>query len=535
MLIERDRSWSRFTDGEEYRKASANWKDGASLQAFLLGGTGETFDEAMGLQLYAEPNGLRVRLPAGDRRSFTDASATVAHIPGTPVSQVSFGRAADKVGSTQKGSRNNSDPLGALLRDYEHKTLGIAPPEWLVRHAKKASFAWYTPREGKLWGDWLASVEIHPPLSKALRTAGVRLGRDGAIREVEGRFYAKSGKILLAASQRARLIEALGMDTKKPGLATFLSGRLDGAACAAAIRGITRSVSTELKNTLNVFAIYASALEIAEFRTVSRANEPPLFEGVIRPRLSEEGVDLEAVDQWLASPKIRNSAQLPRSFAAEDLQRPLKIRARLSEDATGFAGSFSGIARLQAKVLGPTEVELTVQPGVSLGAKVSPAPLTASAKEALLGTSGLVNPSHPRIRKLAKRLALPGKSPEPSAKAVLAWVKENISYEITPQGIDAVDVLDGKRGDCTEYSVLAVSLLRASGVPAELRQGMAVQGAEMVAHNWIAYHDGTGWREADPTAGTTTVGSGHIEASLLEFISLMSVGGLNIVSAEIVK
>ena len=87
----------------------------------------------------------------------------------------------------------------------------------------------------------------------------------------------------------------------------------------------------------------------------------------------------------------------------------------------------------------------------------------------------------------------------------------------------------------TEYSVLAVSLLRAAGVPAEIRQGMAVQNAEMVAHNWIAYHDGTGWREADPTFGKASVGSGHIEASLLEFISLISVGGLKVVGVEIGK
>jgi transglutaminase-like putative cysteine protease len=80
-----------------------------------------------------------------------------------------------------------------------------------------------------------------------------------------------------------------------------------------------------------------------------------------------------------------------------------------------------------------------------------------------------------------------------------------------------------------------VSLLRAAGVPAELREGMALDGSELVAHAWVAFHDGTGWREIDPTFGVTFVDAGHLETSVLDFISLVSVGRLKIVRVDAAK
>ena len=61
---------------------------------------------------------------------------------------------------------------------------------------------------------------------------------------------------------------------------------------------------------------------------------------------------------------------------------------------------------------------------------------------------------------------------------------------------------------------------------------MAITGDQIVAHAWIAYHDGKGWREADPTSGAMSVGAGHVEASLLDLVGLLSIGGLKVVSAE---
>jgi transglutaminase-like putative cysteine protease len=134
------------------------------------------------------------------------------------------------------------------------------------------------------------------------------------------------------------------------------------------------------------------------------------------------------------------------------------------------------------------------------------------------------------LLQLARQIVPAGSSPAEAARLVVAWLQKNLVYEVTPESLDALTILTRGRGDCTEYSILAVSLLRAAGVPAELREGMALDGGEMVAHAWVAFHDGTGWREIDPTFGVTFVDAGHLETSVMDFVSLVSVGRLKVLS-----
>ena len=77
--------------------------------------------------------------------------------------------------------------------------------------------------------------------------------------------------------------------------------------------------------------------------------------------------------------------------------------------------------------------------------------------------------------------------------------------------------------------MLTASLLRTAGVPAELREGMVASGGELVAHAWVAYHDGTTWREIDPTAGELSVSAGHIELSVIDVLSLLSLDKIKVV------
>tara|TARA_R110002096_G_scaffold77896_12_gene183578 strand:- start:85338 stop:92699 length:7362 start_codon:yes stop_codon:yes gene_type:complete len=522
-------------ENAKYLEASKEWKDGAALQAFMQAGSGATFDSTVGLEIFADSEGLHVRVPAGTREEFTDSSDTAALIPGTPISHVSFGSGVSKK-TTAKNSKKKATDAKDVFGEYDPKNLGVAPPYWLINNVKRGSFAWYKPSKGKLWSEWIAIVHYDANVAKALREKRVGLGKSGAVREVGELHYARRGSLLLVSSTNARVQEALARVLTKGAPPVFMAGAFDGKACAAAIRAISPNVRTDLKNTLNVFAIYAGVLQSADFTTSIRADDGvPVFEGHLRPRLAKEGVDLNAVDQWLASPRIRNSATLPRSLSEDELEKPLSLTIEVGDDPQAFAESFAGIPRLTAKVLGKSTVRLTIVPGAKPSQSIAVATLSTSQRKQLLGSDGLLNPAHPRVKSLAKKIVPKDSQPKEAAAAILAWVKKNVAYEITPQAVDAIDVLDKKRGDCTEYSVLAVSLLRAAGVPAELRQGMAVQNAEMVAHNWIAYHDGTGWREADPTFGKVSVGSGHIEASLLEFISLISVGGLKIVGVELGK
>jgi hypothetical protein len=95
--------------------------------------------------------------------------------------------------------------------------------------------------------------------------------------------------------------------------------------------------------------------------------------------------------------------------------------------------------------------------------------------------------------------------------------------------VSAAEVILRRRGDCSEYSLLTIALLRALGVPAKIEQGLAAAGDELVAHAWVSYHDGVGWRELDPVSHQLQVSSRYLPVSLPEIVSLLALGRLRVV------
>lgn len=83
------------------------------------------------------------------------------------------------------------------------------------------------------------------------------------------------------------------------------------------------------------------------------------------------------------------------------------------------------------------------------------------------------------------------------ARALAEWVNGHISNKNFGQGFaSALEVLDTRAGDCTEHSVLLVSLLRAAGIPARPAVGLAYTEGQLVGHMWAeAYVDY--WRTLD--------------------------------------
>lgn len=73
---------------------------------------------------------------------------------------------------------------------------------------------------------------------------------------------------------------------------------------------------------------------------------------------------------------------------------------------------------------------------------------------------------HPKISKLAKKIAGSYPSETEKAKALFHWVKENIKFEFGYWGIKASEVLKRKRGMCTNKANLLIALLRAVRIPA---------------------------------------------------------------------
>ena len=76
----------------------------------------------------------------------------------------------------------------------------------------------------------------------------------------------------------------------------------------------------------------------------------------------------------------------------------------------------------------------------------------------------------------------------------------------------ARQTLDSRAGDCTEHTMLAVSLARAAGIPARILAGVVWQRDAFYYHFWYEAYVGE-WVALDPTLGQTPADARHIQLS----------------------
>jgi transglutaminase-like putative cysteine protease len=109
-------------------------------------------------------------------------------------------------------------------------------------------------------------------------------------------------------------------------------------------------------------------------------------------------------------------------------------------------------------------------------------------------------------------------SPDEAAAAISARVHEHVTYMPGATGVrtNAQEAWDKGQGVCQDMAQLAVSLMRASGIPAryvsgylhpdpEARPGSTAVGQ---SHAWVEYWAGS-WTPLDPTSGAS-VGERHV-------------------------
>ncbi len=121
----------------------------------------------------------------------------------------------------------------------------------------------------------------------------------------------------------------------------------------------------------------------------------------------------------------------------------------------------------------------------------------------------------PEIVALAKKVAGDKKNAWVVAKRLNAHVFSTLGKAYGASNESATDVLEAGRGDCTEHSLLMVSLARALGIPARrvngLVYGIASNGAPaFMWHQWVELYTGE-WVAMDPTFGQEVADATHLE------------------------
>lgn len=115
-----------------------------------------------------------------------------------------------------------------------------------------------------------------------------------------------------------------------------------------------------------------------------------------------------------------------------------------------------------------------------------------------------------RIRELAAKITSGMNDPWEKARAVGAWVFGNLGNTMR-ESFSALEVLDAGEGECQSHSILAVSLIRAAGVPARFAYGVVYMPDRglFLFHTWVEVYTGQ-WVPIDPTLGAFPAGVDHL-------------------------
>ena len=206
---------------------------------------------------------------------------------------------------------------------------------------------------------------------------------------------------------------------------------------------------------------------------------------------------------------------------------------------TGFPDRFHRQTDRQSyKDVGAGKSEVTIRAAPPDAAKLvrRGAPYPPDTAE-YLKSNILVESDNPAIVAKAKRIAGKETDAYAAAKKVVAWVGRTMKKDYGASADRATDVLRTLRGDCTEHSLLSISLLRALGIPARRVDGVVyVQNEDGVPalywHEWVEAWVGT-WTQLDPTFGQPVADATHLtlgEESSAEIMPLL--GELKVVAAR---
>jgi len=159
-----------------------------------------------------------------------------------------------------------------------------------------------------------------------------------------------------------------------------------------------------------------------------------------------------------------------------------------------------------------------------------------------VGPEPLIQTRDPRIQAQARQITeryLSGRRRDfvRAAELLNEWVHDNIEKSITVSVPSALEVLQTRRGDCNEHTVLYVALARAVGIPARTAAGLVYSDGSFFYHAWPEIYL-NGWVAIDPTFGQFPADAAHLRFTIgglarqVELVRLIGHLQLDIIDAE---
>lgn len=201
-----------------------------------------------------------------------------------------------------------------------------------------------------------------------------------------------------------------------------------------------------------------------------------------------------------------------------DMVRALAIKPSGSNPDPDAAALRLRITGIDEKLMPPQDTRQSRSDGAWLIVRQNPEdtslaePFSGGDMDAYLGSDMFVQTAHPRIQTLAKQIAGDAGAPWNTAVRIHDWVFANIAKESVLSVPSALTVLEARKGDCNEHTVLFTALARAAGIPTRIAIGLAWSPAleSFGYHAWPEVYVGR-WIAMDPTFGEPTVNPAHIK------------------------
>lgn len=170
--------------------------------------------------------------------------------------------------------------------------------------------------------------------------------------------------------------------------------------------------------------------------------------------------------------------------------------------------------RTQARILGPSAVELHLRPEVMPlhGPRL---PIKSPEVKAFLKETPYEPLHDERLVRTAHEVVGDERNAWDAARKINAFVHGYIVKKTLARAFaTASEVLETKEGDCTEHAVLFSALAKITGIPTRLVIGLVYVGGESNVfgyHEWVEVWMGDRWVAMDPTFGQDVADATHIK------------------------
>ncbi len=157
---------------------------------------------------------------------------------------------------------------------------------------------------------------------------------------------------------------------------------------------------------------------------------------------------------------------------------------------------------------------VTITPG--RGSRIKP---TVEEIDQNLAATTEIPVDHPRIVSLARQAVLGAKTTVEKVARLVRFVQTYIEDDYHANPLTLLDILDKRKGDCSEHARLFTALARALSIPCRDVSGLMYFGDTekgFYPHAWNEVVIDGYWHPVDPTWGQTTIDATHIRFSVDE-------------------